>query len=122
MIATTKVVSPFLARCSIVSCLQEESNLYPILHSFCTVDRTLIIQICNKTLIILYHFLDGMATLTSLPPELTREILYYLPIPSLLAFGLTSKMNHAIQSCSLSDLRLGVFHSRLAGERKRLSR
>lgn len=54
-------------------------------------------------------------TFTSLPPEIHREILSYLPIPSLLTFGLTSKNNHLIQTSSLSTLRLGVFHSRLAG-------
>ena len=56
-----------------------------------------------------------MTTLTSLPPEITREILNYLPIPSLLSFGQTSKTNHTIQQHSLSTLRLGAFHSRLAG-------
>lgn len=56
-----------------------------------------------------------MATLSCLPPEITREVLVYLSIRSLLAFGLTSKNNHAIQSCSLSSFRLGVFHSRLSG-------
>jgi len=56
-----------------------------------------------------------MGNLTSLPPELMREIINYLPIPSLLSFGLTSKDNHAIQAVSLSTLQLGVFHSRLSG-------
>ena len=56
-----------------------------------------------------------MATLTALPPEISREVLRYLPVRSLLDFGLTSKYNHALQSCSLSKLRLGVFHSRLGG-------
>lgn len=56
-----------------------------------------------------------MATLTSLPPEMVREILSYLPVRALLAFGLTSKENHAHQSVSLSKLRLGVFPSRLNG-------
>lgn len=56
-----------------------------------------------------------MATLTSLPPELTREILNYLPIRSLLSFGLTSQNNHDIQAASLCTLQLGVFHSRLSG-------
>lgn len=56
-----------------------------------------------------------MAKITSLPPELVREVVSYLPIASLLAFGLTSKEYHAIQCCSLSTLRLGVFPSRLAG-------
>lgn len=58
---------------------------------------------------------SAMANLTSLPPELTREIINYLPIQSLLSFGLTSKDNHAIQAVSLSTLQLGVFHSRLSG-------
>ncbi len=56
-----------------------------------------------------------MATLTSLPPELTREIMSYLPVRSLLSFGLTCKNNHAIQAVSLCTLQLGVFHSRLNG-------
>ncbi|KAK4695194.1 hypothetical protein P7C71_g2516, partial [Lecanoromycetidae sp. Uapishka_2] len=56
-----------------------------------------------------------MATFSSLPPEITREVLRYLPIRALLDFGLTSRLNFAIQSCSLSSLRLGVFHSRLGG-------
>ena len=58
---------------------------------------------------------SAMANLTSLPPELTREIINYLPIQSLLSFGLTSKENHAIQAVSISTLQLGVFHSRLSG-------
>ena len=56
---------------------------------------------------------NDMAIFSSLPPEIIREILEYLSISSFLAFGLTSKNNHAIQSCSLTSLRLGVFHSRL---------
>lgn len=56
-----------------------------------------------------------MATLASLPPEMIREVLSYLPIRPLLAFGSTSKENHAYQSFSLSKLRLGVFPSRLNG-------
>lgn len=56
-----------------------------------------------------------MVTLSSLPPEISREVLRYLPVRSLLDFGLTSKYNHTLQSCSLSELRLGVFHSRLGG-------
>ena len=56
-----------------------------------------------------------MATLSTLPPELSREVLRYLPVRSLLDFGLTSKNNYALQSSSLSKLRLGVFHSRLGG-------
>ena len=56
-----------------------------------------------------------MATLSSLPPEISREVLRYLPVRALLDFGLTSKNNHALQLCSLSNLRLGVFHSRLGG-------
>ena len=54
-----------------------------------------------------------MASFSSLPPEISREVLRYLPVRSLLNFGLTSKNNYALQSCSLSKLRLGVFHSRL---------
>ena len=56
-----------------------------------------------------------MATFSSLPPEIIRAVLENLPISSFLAFGLTSKNNHAIQSCSLSSLRLGIFHSKLSG-------
>lgn len=56
-----------------------------------------------------------MATLSTLPPEISCEVLRYLPIRSLLYFGLTSMNNHALQSCSLSKLCLGVFHSRLGG-------
>ena len=56
-----------------------------------------------------------MAILSSLPPEIIRMVLENLPMSSFLAFGLTSKNNHAIQSCSLSSLRLGVFHSKLSG-------
>lgn len=56
-----------------------------------------------------------MSSLAFLPPELLREVVSYLPIASLLAFGLTSKEHHAIQCCSFSTLRLGVFPSRLAG-------
>lgn len=56
-----------------------------------------------------------MLSFLSLPPEIIREILDYLPIKSLLNFGLTSKNNYAIQQCSLSRLRLGVFPSKLAG-------
>ena len=47
-----------------------------------------------------------MSTMSSLPPEMIREMLRYLPIRSLLDFGLTSKNSHALQSCSLSKLRL----------------
>lgn len=56
-----------------------------------------------------------MPTLAALPPEIIREVVSYLPISSLHAFGLTSKINHAIQCCSVTTLRLGVFPSRLAG-------
>lgn len=55
-----------------------------------------------------------MATVLSLP-EISRKVLRYLLIRSLLEFVLTSKHNHALQSCSLSNLRLGVFYSRLGG-------
>lgn len=56
-----------------------------------------------------------MPDLASLPPEIIREVVSYLPVPSLHAFGLTSKYNHGVQLCSLTTLRLGVFPSRLAG-------
>ena len=56
-----------------------------------------------------------MSCLTSLPPEVLLQITHFLPIKSLLAFGLTSKRYHAIQQSSLTSLRLGVFHSRLGG-------
>lgn len=52
--------------------------------------------------------------MATLPPEISREVLRYLPVRSLLEFGLTSKQNYALQSCSLSKLRLGVFHTKLA--------
>ena len=55
-----------------------------------------------------------MTNLSSLPPEILREILQYLPVRTLLSFGLTSKHNHAISLISLSSLRLGVFPSRLS--------
>ncbi|MCJ1400442.1 hypothetical protein MMC11_003647 [Xylographa trunciseda] len=54
-----------------------------------------------------------MSSITSLPPEILREVLRHLPIPALLSFGGTSKYHHAIQSISLSKLRLGVFTSRI---------
>ena len=54
-----------------------------------------------------------MARLSSLPPEILREVLSHLPIQSLLAFGQTSKYNHSIQAISLTKLRLGVFPTRL---------
>lgn len=56
-----------------------------------------------------------MAALSTLPPEIPREVLRYLPIRALLDFGLMSNNNHALQSCSLSKLRLGVFHWRIGG-------
>ena len=56
-----------------------------------------------------------MANLSMLPPEITCDLLHYLPIHSLLNFGLTSKQNHSLSIASLSSLRLGVFHSRLGG-------
>lgn len=56
-----------------------------------------------------------MATLESLPPEITREIINYLPIRSLLAFGLTCRDNHAIQTAAVCTLQIGIFHSRLSG-------
>lgn len=54
-----------------------------------------------------------MSELSSLPTEILREVLLYLPISSLLAFGQTSKYNHAVQQISLTKLRLGVFPTRL---------
>ena len=56
-----------------------------------------------------------MAQTLLLPPEIIREVLQYLPIPSLFAFGQTSKTNHAITSAAFSCLRLGIFPSRLNG-------
>lgn len=56
-----------------------------------------------------------MASLSSLPNEIKIEILHYLPIRSLLDFGSTSRENRALQLCSLSSLRLGVFHTKLNG-------
>ncbi|MCJ1392835.1 hypothetical protein MMC18_005707 [Xylographa bjoerkii] len=54
-----------------------------------------------------------MSSISSLPPEMLREVLHYLPITALLSFGGTSKYNHAIQSISLSKLQIGVFPSRI---------
>ena len=54
-----------------------------------------------------------MSSISSLPPEILREVLRHLPIPALLSFGRTSKYHHAVQSISLSKLRLGVFPSRV---------
>ena len=57
-----------------------------------------------------------MVPLSSLPPEKFLEVRCYLSVRSLLEFGLTPKNNRALQSCSLSKLRidgLGVCHSRL---------
>lgn len=45
-----------------------------------------------------------MAILTSLPPEISREILSYLPISTLLAFDLTSKYNHAFTILLFANL------------------
>lgn len=59
--------------------------------------------------------LSKMYELSSLPPEILREVLLYLPIPSLLRFGETSKHHRALQQVSLSKLRLGVFPTRLDG-------
>ena len=56
-----------------------------------------------------------MANFSTLPPEIIRMVLENLPVSSLLAFGLTSRENHAIQSHTLFSLRLGVFHSKLGG-------
>ena len=63
----------------------------------------------------LHLVITAMVCLDSLPPELITEILHQLPIKSLLNYGLTSRINHAIQQCSLSRLRLGVFHTGLGG-------
>ena len=54
-----------------------------------------------------------MSSISLLPPEILREVLQYLPVSTLLAFGCTSKYHHAIQSISLSKLRVGVFASRI---------
>lgn len=59
--------------------------------------------------------ITAMVCLNSLPPELIIEILHQLPITSLLSYGLTSRISHAIQQCSLSRLRLGVYQTRLGG-------
>lgn len=57
-----------------------------------------------------------MATLSSLPPEICREVLCYLPIRCLLDFRFDVEKVHALQSYSRLKLRLGVFHSRLGGK------
>ncbi|MCJ1478477.1 hypothetical protein MMC13_007157 [Lambiella insularis] len=54
-----------------------------------------------------------MAQIFSLPVEIVVEIIRHLPIPSLLAFGTTSKYFHSLQSISLSTIRLGVFPTRI---------
>ena len=56
-----------------------------------------------------------IASIDSLPAEILREVLTYLPIQSLFNFGLTSKHNHRVQLISLQKLRLGVYPSRLNG-------
>ena len=55
-----------------------------------------------------------MASFAALPVELVREVVQYLPIRSLLSFGLTSKYCHVLQVSSFSTLHLGVFHSKMA--------
>ena len=47
--------------------------------------------------------------LGNLPAEIIYHILSYLPIPSLLAFSTTCKLNHAYHTRSLSALSLAVF-------------
>ncbi|KAI9849715.1 MAG: hypothetical protein M1837_002841 [Sclerophora amabilis] len=54
-------------------------------------------------------------SLSDLPPELCQQILTYLPVPSLLSFGLTSCSSHALAHSSLRTLSLGVFHTRISG-------
>ncbi|KAH0559696.1 hypothetical protein GP486_003781 [Trichoglossum hirsutum] len=54
------------------------------------------------------------AGLSSLPPELHHLILSQLPPASLLAFSRTSRRNYALHLRSLTALRLGIFHSRIA--------
>ena len=56
-----------------------------------------------------------MPGIAYLPTEIIREVLLYLPISSLLAFGQTSKYHYAVQQISLAKLRLGVFPTRLNG-------
>lgn len=56
-----------------------------------------------------------MARIHLLPPEIIREVLQYLPIPSQFAFGQTSRTHHAIASTAFTRLRLGIFPSRLNG-------
>ncbi|KAI9838560.1 MAG: hypothetical protein M1819_004869 [Sarea resinae] len=55
-----------------------------------------------------------MASLDCLPPEILQEVLSYLPIPSLLSYGQTSKSNHALQFIALRSLHLGVFHTKIS--------
>ena len=57
-----------------------------------------------------------MASFSYLPQEVAIDILYYLPIQSLLDFGLTSSYNRKLQLCSLSNLRLGVFSSKFSAQ------
>jgi len=58
---------------------------------------------------------SSMAQIHVLPPEIIREVVEYLPIPSLFAFGQTCRTNHTIASTAFSRLRLGIFPSRLNG-------
>lgn len=62
-----------------------------------------------------------MASIIALPAELVRDILGYLPISTLHAFGLTSKQHHALQTSSLLTLHIGVFHSRISSRMSALN-
>ncbi|KAI9806064.1 MAG: hypothetical protein M1833_004471 [Piccolia ochrophora] len=52
-------------------------------------------------------------SLNTLPPELTQEILTYLPIPSLFSYSQTSRRSHVLANSSLRTLGLGIFTSRI---------
>ena len=51
--------------------------------------------------------------LHSLPPEVVLIILSYLPIDSLIAFGATSRSNHAYHIMSFTHLHLAIFNNRI---------
>jgi hypothetical protein len=54
-----------------------------------------------------------MKSIASLPPELLREVMLYLPVHDLLAFSQTSKHNYAVAHVSLMELNIGVFPNQI---------
>jgi hypothetical protein len=59
---------------------------------------------------------------TSLPPEVTHEILSYLPISSLLAFSETSHSSHSIALSAFNTLHIGIYHTKIASLISSISR